>query len=98
MSKFGIFYDARSTNMACHVTQEANFEKKLFFSNSVFNIVKSCKVSGRKAPYFRSYQPKTSRGCKTPPNAFRVNNAVKTLISDHNELDINIYYTVPRFS
>ena len=50
----------------CHVTQEANFEKKLFFPNSAFNIRKSYKIS---CLYFRSYQPKTSRGgCgKHPP-------------------------------
>ena len=52
----------------CHVTQEANFEKNLFFPNSAFNIGKSCKISSRKALYFRSYQPKTSRGDgKHPP-------------------------------
>ena len=56
-----------------HVTQEANFEKILFFPNSAFNIWKSYKISSRKAVYFRSYQPKTSWGWKTPsPNAFRV--------------------------
>ena len=42
----------------CHVTQEANFEKKLFFPNSAFNIRKSYKISGKKALYFRSYHPK----------------------------------------
>ena len=59
----------------CHVTQEANFEKFLFFPNSAFNIRKSYKISSRKALYFRSYQPKTSRrGGKhpPPPSAFRV--------------------------
>ena len=45
-----------------HVTQEANFDKFLFCSNSAFNIKKSHKISGRKSLYFRSYQPKTSRG------------------------------------
>ena len=44
------------------MTQEANFEKHLFFLNSTFNIGKSYKISSRKALYFRSYQPKTSRG------------------------------------
>ena len=52
----------------CHMTQEANFEKILFFPNSAFNIGKSCKISSRKALNFRSYQPKTSRGVEnTPP-------------------------------
>ena len=46
----------------CHVTQEANFEKKFFPPNSAFNIGKSYKMSSRKALYFRSYQPKTSPG------------------------------------
>ena len=51
-----------------HVTQEANFEKNLFFPNSTFNIRKSYKIYSRKALYFRSYQPKTSRGVEnTPP-------------------------------
>ena len=50
----------------CHVTQEANFEKISFFPNSAFNIGKSCKISSTKALYFRSYQPKTSQGWKTP--------------------------------
>ena len=58
----------------CHVTQEAQFEKIIVFPNSAFNIRKSYKISGREALYFRSYQPKTSRGrgWKTPPSAFRV--------------------------
>ena len=46
----------------CHETQEANFQTILFFPNSPFNIGKSCKSSSKKALYFRSYQPKTSRG------------------------------------
>ena len=50
-----------------HVTQEANFEIFSFCPNSTFNIRKSHKISGGKALYFRSYQPKTSRGgWKTP--------------------------------
>ena len=52
----------------CHVTHEANFEKILLFPNSAFNTGKSCKISSRKALYFRSYQAKTSRGVEnTPP-------------------------------
>ena len=46
----------------CHVTQEANFEKILFFPNSAFNIRKSYKISNKKALYFRSYQPKNLTG------------------------------------
>ena len=46
----------------CHVTQEENFVKILFFPDSAFNIGKSCKISSRKALYFKNYQPKTSRG------------------------------------
>ena len=45
-----------------HVTQEANFETFLFCPNSTFDIRKSHKISSGKALYFRSYQPKTSRG------------------------------------
>ena len=54
---------------SCHVTEEANLENILFFANSTFNIEKSHKISSRKALYFRSYQPKTSRGFSTalPP-------------------------------
>ena len=61
-----------------HVTQEANFEKFLCFPNSAFNIRKSYKISGRKALYFRSYQPKPHGGgggggrWKTPSSTFRV--------------------------
>ena len=62
MSNFGIFTMPALQIWPCHVTQEANFEKNLFFPNSAFNIGKSCKISSRKALYFRSYQPKTSRG------------------------------------
>ena len=51
----------------CHVTQEANFEKILFFPNSAFDIGKSCKISSRKALNFRSYQPETSRGGEKHP-------------------------------
>ena len=47
---------------SCHVTQDANFENVLFCPNSTFNMRKSHKLSGGKALYFRSYQPKTSRG------------------------------------
>ena len=55
----------------CHVTQEANFETILFFPNSAFNSRKRYKISSIKALYFRSYQPKTSRGgWKTPPQCF----------------------------
>ena len=54
-----------------HVTQEANFGKILFFPNSALNIEKSCKISSRKALYFRSYQPKNLSEVETP-SAFRV--------------------------
>ena len=45
-----------------HVTQDANFENFLFCLNSTFNIAKIHKLSSGKALYFRSHQPKTSRG------------------------------------
>ena len=57
----------------CHVIQEANFVKILFFPNSAFNIRTSYKISNGKALYFRRYQAKTSRGSeKHPPSAFMV--------------------------
>ena len=65
------FYDALSPNMAMSRDPRSKFRKNLFFPNSAFNIRKSCKVSNGKALYFRSYQPKTSRGGH-PPSAFRV--------------------------
>ena len=65
----------------CQVTQEANFQKKLFFPNSAFNFGESCKISSRKALYFRRYQPKTSRGVDNiHPSAFRVNGFLCLLI------------------
>ena len=69
MSNFGIFMMPALQIWPCHVTQEANFEKVLFFPNSAANIGKNCKISSRKALYFRSYQPKTSPGGggKHPP-------------------------------
>ena len=51
----------------CHVTQKANFEKILLFPKSAFNSRKSYKISSRKARYFRSYQPETSRGVERSP-------------------------------
>ena len=69
----------------CQVIQEANFEKILFFPNSSFNIRKSCEISGRKALYFRSYQPKTSWRVENtpppPPSAFRVKGVPHFLFS-----------------
>ena len=63
----------------CHVTQKANLEQILFFTNSAFNIRKSYKISSKKALYFRSYLPKNlTGGWKTPPSASRVNNSSGT--------------------
>ena len=59
---FGIFYNARSPNMAMSRDPRSKFRKNFIFPNSAFNIRKSYKISCRKAPYFRSYQPKTSWG------------------------------------
>ena len=74
---FGIFYNARSPNMAMSRDPRNKFRKILLFPNSAFNIRKSYKISSRKALYFKSYQPKTSRrgggGVEnTPLSAFRV--------------------------
>ena len=86
----------------CHVTQEANFEKVLFFPNSAFNIGKSCKIPSRKALYFRSYQPKTSQGVEnTPPSAFRVNGQCCVFCScsnDKSKLTDNITYITALYS
>ena len=54
----------------CHVTQEVNFQKIIPFPNSAFNIRKSFKISSRKSFYFRSCQPKTSRGVENTPRCF----------------------------
>ena len=82
--KFWHFYDARSPNMAMSRDPKSKFRKKKFFLNSAFNIGKSCKISGRKALYFRSYQPKTSRGGrKHLPSAFRVKKSA-TLSLQHD--------------
>ena len=51
---------------SCHLTQGANFEKFLFCPNFIFNIGKSHKISIGKTLPFRSYQPKTSQGGRTP--------------------------------
>ena len=64
------FYDARSPDMAVSRDPRRKFRKIFIFPNSAFNIGKSCKICSRKALYFRSYQPKTSRGWKTPPQFF----------------------------
>ena len=63
MSNFVIFYNARSPNMAMSRDPRSKFpKKKLFFPNCAFNIRKSYKMPGRKVLYFKSYQPKSSRG------------------------------------
>ena len=54
--------DADFEIWSCHMTQYADFENFLICPNSIFSIRKSHKISGEKALYFRSYQPKTSRG------------------------------------
>ena len=54
------------------VTQDTNFENLLFCPYSTFNIRKSHKISSRKAFYFRSYQPKTSRGVENTPSRVRL--------------------------
>ena len=61
-----------------HVTKEArNF---FIMSYSTFNIRKSHKFSRGKALYFRSYQPKTSRGDgKHPPVPFGLNTDIENI-------------------
>ena len=62
LSNLGLFMLSAHQIWSCHVTQEANFESFVFCPNSTFNIRKSHKISSGKAVYFRSYQPKSSRG------------------------------------
>ena len=60
---------------SCHVTQEANFETFYFALFLHLTFRKSHKSSSGKALYFKSYQPKTSRGRGNhppPSSAFRV--------------------------
>ena len=65
--KFRPFFTIRAHQIwSCHVTLEENFENFLFCPNFTFNFRKRHKISGGKALYFRSFQPKTSR------RAFRV--------------------------
>ena len=61
------FCNACSPNMAMSSDSRSKFLKFLFCPNSKFYFRKSHKISSGKALYFRSYQQKTSRGCKTPP-------------------------------
>ena len=85
--KFRLFYDARSPNMVMSHDRRSKFQKFLFCPNFTCNIRKSHKISSGKALYFRSYQPKTSRGWKhpttpppPPPNAFKVKDANFTVL------------------
>ena len=58
-----IFYDARSPNMAMPRDPRIKFRKKFYFFLILHLILgKAAKISSRNALYFRSYQPKTSRG------------------------------------
>ena len=66
--KFWHFYDVRSPNIAMSRDSRSKFRRILFFPDSALNIRKSYKICSRKALYFRSYQPETSRGWKTPPS------------------------------
>ena len=58
----------------CQVTQEANFQKIIFFPNSAFNIGKSCKILVEKLSTSEVISHKPHGGWKTPlpPSAFRV--------------------------
>ena len=57
---------------SCHVTQEANFEKRLFFPNSAFDIRKSYKICSRKFVVLQKLSAKSPHGggVKTPPQCF----------------------------
>ena len=66
MSNFGIFTMPALQIWPYHVTQEANFEKVLFFPNSAFNIGKSYKFPVEKLSTSEVISQKY-RGGKTPP-------------------------------
>ena len=51
----------------CHVTQEANFKKILFFANSAFNIRKVTKVLVEKLSTSEVISQKPYGAWKTPP-------------------------------
>ena len=73
MSIFGMFYNARSPNMAMSRDPRSKFRKKfILFSNSAFNSRKSYKIYSRKALYFRSYQskPHGGGGVENTPQCF----------------------------
>ena len=73
MSNFGIFYDARSSNMAMSRDSRSKFKKKLFFPNSAFNIRKSYKFLVEKLSTSEVISQKPHGGRKhPPPSAFRV--------------------------
>ena len=57
---------------SCHMTQEANFTKFYFFLILRLIVGKVTKFLVEKLSTSEGYQPKTSRGWKTPPSAFRV--------------------------
>ena len=85
MSNFGIFYDARSPNMAMSRDPRSEFRKKIYsFPNSAFNIGKSCKISSRKALLQKLSAKNLTGGWKTPPSAFRVK--IKSLRIVHSLL------------
>ena len=60
LSNSGLFMMPAHQIWSRHVTEKANSKNFSFCPNSTFNIRKSCKMSSRKALYFRSYQSKTS--------------------------------------
>ena len=60
--KFGPFYHAHLPNMVVSRDPRCKFPIFLFSANSTLDIKKSHKISSGKAFYFRSSQPKTSRG------------------------------------
>ena len=67
---------------SCHVTQEENFEKFSFFTNSPFNIRKSYKTSSRKSSLRQKLSARNlTGGVENTPRTFRVNrcqNLLKT--------------------
>ena len=67
LSNFAFFTITAHQNMIISRDPRSKFRFFLFCPNCTFNIRKSHKISSGKALYFRSYQPKTSRGDRKHP-------------------------------
>ena len=79
LSNFGFYTMPAHQIWSCHVTQDANFEHILFFSNSTLNIRKSKKFLVEKLSTSEVISQKPHGSFHPPPpKGFRVNNASLT--------------------